>query len=478
MGTRRGERGLIAVVAVLALIGAVTAAVAWAGVKGAAGIGDPLFPRAGNGGYEVDHYTLRLRYAPDTDQLRGRTTIDATATEALSRFDLDLDDAMKVKSVSVDGVEAKSFKQTDVELVIRPERRLQVGVRFSVEVTYGGVPETRAVRRMPIGFVHSGAGAWVANEPNGASTWYPSNDHPSDKATFDIAVTVPKDLRVVCNGELVSNEVRGSKRTAVWEVSEPMATYLTTATIGRMRLLTPKVAGHPSVFAFAEDADEGNDPQRMIEVQGQILKLFQKRLGPYPFKSTGGIVYGPVEGVGYALETQNRPLYAYDPSGGNAEVLAHELAHQWFGDSLTPKVWTDTWMNEGFATWASWLWEAERPEGHQVPLEKQFAKYWPSERPTTPAGRAQWQQPIYNFTERRSMFNGNVYYRGALTLQALYDKVGEATFFKIIRTWVSDNAYGNVDTEDFTTLAEQISGEDLDHFFYVWLDRPFWPHDW
>ena len=85
---------------------------------------------------------------------------------------------------------------------------------------------------------------------------------------------------------------------------------------------------------------------------------------------------------------------------------------------------------------------------------------------------------MYNFTERRSMFNGNVYYRGALTLQALYDKVGAPTFFKIIRTWVRDNAYGNVDTEDFTTLAEQISGEDLGHFFYVWLERPFWPHDW
>src|SRR5262245_14512025 len=199
---------LLAAVAAAACVTALTPAAALAATSrftpGASGVGDPYFPDLGNGGYEVTHYKLDLAYDPQFDQLDGTAVITANATQDLSRFDLDLS-GMDVEKVSVNGRKA-TYTRRGTELMITPRSGLRSGRPFTVAVTYGGVPQTilgsPIVFGSPYGFLHTDDGAFVGGEPNGASTWFPSNDHPSDKASFEYVITVPAGLGVVANGLL------------------------------------------------------------------------------------------------------------------------------------------------------------------------------------------------------------------------------------------------------------------------------------
>ncbi len=435
---------------------------------GAAGVGDPYFPRAGNGGYDALHYDLALKYTPRTDRLAGVARIDARALTNLTRFNLDLK-GLQVRRVTVDG-QAASFQRTGSELRIRPATPLAAGAAFRVSVRYRGVPRTvtgsSIVGGEPYGFLHTPDGEFVATEPDAASTWFPSNDHPSDKATFTFRITVPKGRSVVANGRLQSH----TGHTFVWVEDSPMATYLATIDTGRWRFKRGKTPGGiAEEVAIDPKLARHHRLRHYFNVIGRITDWESTVFGPYPFGSTGAIFDDARyrgERLAFSLETQTKPIFSGpidDPT------IVHELAHQWFGDSVSVARWRDIWLNEGFATFATWLWfeHTGAQSAHRM-FEIQYS---------VPRSSPFWKLVIAD-PKREALFDEAVYFRGALTLQALREKIGDAKFFALLKAWTATHRNGNATTPQFIALAEQISGQDLDAFFKTWVYSAGKPKTW
>ena len=431
---------------------------------GSSGLGDPFFPNGGNGGYDVANYDLKLAYDPATDVLDGKAVVTATATQDLSRFDLDLR-GFQISKLTVNGVNA-SYRAR------RPGARdhpappgSASGSTFRVAVDYRGVPEVITDPDFSIeGWIPTDDGAFVVGEPQGSPGWFPCNDNPRDKATFDFAVTVPAGITAMANGVLVSSATSGGKTTWVWKETDPMATYLATSTLGVFDLTVSTMAnGLPVYVAVDPQLAKGQVLSKLTE----SVEFYSSLYGPYPFNAVGAIV-DSAKVVGYSLETQTKPNFPYVP---DEATLVHEISHMWFGDSVTLTQWPDIWLHEGFATWSEWIWSEY--QGNKS------AAQWFKQLYSTPAQDTRfWTPPAGNPGTPEFLFNGTIYYRGGLTLQALREKVGDFTFSRIIRNWATQNRYGNVTTPQFIALAEQISGQDLAHFFDVWLYQAPKPTSW
>lgn len=630
---------------------------------GADGIGDPYYPSAGNPGYDVGHYDLDLSYAPDQDLLAGKAAISATANTktALSSFNLDLD-GLTVSSITVDGRPA-TFSRAGGELTVKPAVTIKKGAAFLVVVAYSGVP----VSLDDAGFLATDDGALVAGQPRVASSWFPANDHPADKATYTIKITVPAGLQAVSNGRLVSQTVTGASSVWVWQMDQPMASYLATIDVGQFDIhsysaggidyldavdpdLSAPFSAHSGTefassgadlnsykrlqrtitvdpaspqlsfwvnratergydFAIVEIAPSGTDDWTTLPDQGGILRqnagsagcadilgqhpfldhylttaddgsctptgttgewwavtggstgweqwafdlaayagtqvdvaityvsdyavpadgLFVDDIvtpggegatsfeddgdvydgwtqdwtatevgpppigdriqaslarepyiiealsswfGPYPFGQAGAIV-DDYSGLGFALENQTRPVYAKEfwRNGQNDGVVVHELAHQWFGDSVAVQRWSDVWLNEGFATYAEWLWyEHEGGDTPQGIFDYYYNTVWP-------AGDPFWNLKIGD-PGQDSLFSTPVYYRGAMTLQALRMTIGDDAFLTLLPLWHAAHEGGNGTTSEFIALAEKVSHQKLKKFFDAWLytgSRPVAP---
>ncbi|MGZ6706062.1 MAG: M1 family metallopeptidase [Solirubrobacteraceae bacterium] len=455
----------MAVAVSMALAGAPAAAAAGFG-PGSAGLGDPFFPLAGNGGYDVSDYALTLGYDPAMRRLDGHAVITATATQDLSRFDLDLR-GFTVSALTVNGW-AASFTRDGQELVITPAQGVKSGGALSVVVDYAGVPDVITDPDGSIeGFVPTSDGAFVVGEPQGSPGWYPANDNPRDKATFSITVTVPAGLTAVSNGLLTKPPATsGGQTTFAWRESRPMAPYLATATLGRFEVTEGRTPGGVPTYV-AVDPKLASPSQSVLSKLPDIVDYYSSVFGPYPFEDAGAIV-DDAPNVGYSLESQTKPNFDRAP---DEATLAHELSHQWFGDAVTLRAWPDIWLHEGFATFAEWLW---REHTGQKSVAQRFKELYSTRASDT----SFWSPPPGAPGDAAHLFDGTIYDRGGMTLEALREKVGDGAFFGILRDWYTQNRYGTIDTPGFIALAEQVSGQDLGHFFDVWLYQPGKPTSW
>ncbi|GAB4005870.1 M1 family metallopeptidase [Nocardioides ultimimeridianus] len=425
-------------------------------VAGSAGIGDPYFPQDGNGGIDVRHYAIDDTYDFATRHLSGTTTLRIRSREALSSFHLDF--LLPVTAVSVDGTAAGFSRPTPHELVVTPTTAIPSGDLFTVTVSYAGYPGN---------YSYAGESNWLAsgsevvamNEPHMAPWWFPSNDHPSDKATFDVSITTDDAMQVVGNGRRISRTVSGGQATTHWREDHPMTTYLAFFAAGHFAISRgTSASGIPWLTAVSRGLGSADFTRSrgLVNSSGRITDWLQKELGRYPFDSTGGVV--TALDPGFALENQTRPTY---PGRWiDHTTVVHELAHQWVGDSVSIRRWQDIWLNEGFATYLEQRWnEAHGGISTRQWLHTAYAEESPSFwdlSVAAPGVRHIWASAVYQ--------------RGAMTLAALRDRIGRADFRTVLRTWVAQHRYGLGTTAQFERLAQRVSGQRLGGFFTAWLD--------
>ena len=406
----------------------------------------------------MSHYDLDIDYKVDGNRLSGRAQIEAVALTDLTEFRLDLHHLRPAK-VTVDGHAAR-FSVRRRHVVVRPRIPIAEGRVFAVGLAYSGSPVPVTDKALDAaGWEELTDGVIVASQPHGAPSWFPCNDRPSNKASYQIAITTASDYHVVANGTLIERRRRASSTTWVYDQPEPMAPYLATVQIGRYDVWeieadVPMSAVVPKHIADDYDLAFGDQPR--------MLEFFSRIFGPYPFaRYTVVVTDDPLE---IPLEAQGMSTFGSNhlrPDWGAVRLVAHELSHQWFGNSLTVGHWKDIWLHEGFACYAEWLWSQE--SGGPT-ADEHAREHWDKLFELD-------QDLVLSDPGPDLMFDDRVYKRGALLLHSLRLTVGDDAFFALLQAWTSTYAGGTVSTEMFVALAQEPAGHDLGELFGAWLNQ-------
>ena len=424
---------------------------------------DSYVPGHGDASYDVAHYDLTIDYRLEGNQLSGKAVIVAAALEDLSRFSLDLH-GLRVTKVTVDRGAVAKFAQRGSKLAIKTRSPIRAGTEFTIEVAYNGTPVPVPGIDGDAGWEELADGVIVASQPHGAPSWFPCNDRPSSKASYHFEITAPNDYYVIANGEPGRSRRRASSTTWTYDMAAPMATYLATVQIGRYALCpvesaeVPMRGFHPPGEAARFDEAFGR--------QGEMAATFTRLFGPYPFEDYAVVV--TEDELEIPLEAQGLSIFGsnfLDTSWHSQRLIAHELSHQWFGNSLTIGSWRDIWLHEGFACYAEWLWS----EASGDKSTHDHALHYAAKLSSLP------QDLILSDPGPQLMFDDRIYKRGALTLHAVRLTLGDDQFFGLLQEWVETYAHSTVSTEQFRTLADDYAVEPLGELFTAWLDEPSLP---
>jgi len=420
---------------------------------------DEYLPKNGNAGYRVSRYGLELEYKVAINRLSGSATITAVTLTELQQFTLDLSDALTVSKVTVNDKRAAQFSSRAGKLRVRLASKLATGAVMSIVVRYSGSP--RPIRSLwgDVGFEELTEGVLVAGQPNGAASWFPCDDHPSAKAAFHIQISTESAYRVVANGKLVSRRVRAAQTVWTYEQPEPTSTYLITLQIGRYEML--RLAKTPVQMAAALPERLRREFDQDFARQPEMMALFVKLFGPYPLANgytvvvTDDVLEIPLEAQGISIFGANH----CDGTRAHERLIAHELAHQWFGNSVTARRWRDIWLHEGFACYAEWLWSEHSGGASAEALARRYHA----------ALRHLPQDLLLADPGPRDMFDDRVYKRGALTLHALRGRLGDEKFFALLQDWTARYRHSTAVTEDFTGLAAGYADVSLRPLWDAWL---------
>lgn len=425
---------------------------------GAETAGDPYVPGSGNGGYTVAHYDLALDYRINTNRLGAVAVISMRSNQPLTQFSLDLV-GLTVTNVLIDGSRAARYRQGSGKLVITASRLIAADTEFQVTVRYNGSPAPRSSDWGDVGWEELSDGVLVAGQPTGAPSWFPCNDHPSSKAAYRIAITLASSYRAIANGRLVSSTTRASRTHWIYESIEPMSTYLATVQIGAYSARPLPAAQNVPQFSFIP-ADLAREFDADFGSQRSMIGTFQEFFGPYPFAQYTVVVTDddleiPLEAQGLSIFGRNH----VDGDGGSRRLIAHELAHSWFGNSLTTSSWKHIWLHEGFACYAEWLWsEASGGAKAQRMAELQWARL-----------NGLDQDFLIGDPGPDLMFDDRLYKRGALALHSVRRILGDSAFFAMLKDWTSAHRHGSVSTEQFIEHVEKYTDSDIRGVLAAWL---------
>ncbi|AKT52719.1 M1 family metallopeptidase [Arsenicicoccus sp. oral taxon 190] len=425
---------------------------------------DPYVPHHGDLTYAVRHYDLALDYRVPSNRLAGRARIAISPLQRLDRFALDLAGTLSVGKVLVDGARVRYAHRGD-RLTITPARPLPTGADVTVEVQWSGNPRPTRGPWGEVGWEELTEGVLVAGQPDGAPTWFPCNDHPALKATYAIEATTDSPYVLVTNGALVGRTVRGSRTTWRYEQREPMSPYLASVQIGAY--VTEELAAGPVPQRLHLPARLRRTALHDFARQPQMMELFTAAFGPYPFAAGYDVVVtdDPLE---IPLESQGFSTFGANHCGGrrhDERLVAHELAHQWFGNAVGVASWQHIWLNEGFACYAEWLWA---PYGGGESTDA-AARRWHA------ALKRQPQDLVIADPGAADMFDDRVYKRGALTLHALRRLLGDQVFGELVQAWVAEHLQSVVTTEMFVEHARTYGGAPARTLLKAWLEQPTLP---
>jgi aminopeptidase N len=421
---------------------------------------DPYLPGHGDPSWSALRYELSLDYGVEDNRLAGQARITARAKEELRRIVLDLA-GLTVSKVTISGKPPAKYAHRGDRFVLTPRTPIKAGTEFTIALKYGGHPRpTIAEHHGDAGWEELTDGVIVAGQPHGAPTWFPCNDRADDKASYSLSVTTQPGYAVVANGVLRERIRRGSGETWVYDQAEPMSPYLATVQIGRYEMISLPAgeSGVPITLAVPPGADW----RPAFGHQPRIMDAFVDWFGPYPFPGYAVVITD--DDLEIPLESQSLSTFGrnfLDPDWGHNRLVAHELAHQWFGNTVTAAAMRDIWLHEGFACYAEWLWS----EAAGLRSTEEWARHYHRKLSGLP------QDLLLGDPGPADMFDDRVYKRGALLLHALRRLIGDADFFLLLKQWVVLHRGSVVASADLVTLAEEVSGRSLTDFFDAWLGR-------
>ena len=417
---------------------------------------DRVYPDVGDPGVDALHYQLDLAWTPETQTLDGEETLVFRATEDAEQFQLDFGEPLEVGELTVDGEEAE-FEEDGKDLVVA--HPVTADRRYVVEISYSGKPEpvpapTTRTDFDAVGWeVTDRDETWTMQAPYGAFTWYAVNDQPSDKALYDFTISTPAPWVGVANGDLRSREEVDGDTVTEWHLDEPAASYLVTIAIGDFTMTEDRSgSGIPMTYWTPRDDDHARDRLRNSD---RLLDWLEERLGAYPFSSFGILVVDSLSG----METQTMVTLGNNDYILDSPVILHEMAHQWYGDQVTPEDWRDIWMSEGMATYLQATWESE----HGSPLQDQVDIWAATDQQIRDESGppADYDPKTYGET--------NVYLPPALMWDQLRRRIGDDRFWELVRAWPEQNDNGHGSYDEITAWWSEQTGQDLQPFFDDWL---------
>lgn len=449
----------------LLVVGALASNIGVASAASVPGIGDPNFPNIGSPAYDVSNYSIDLKFDPSSGRLSGTTTITARSKQDVKAGTaIGFDFLLQTQSVLVDNKPAKYTLGND-KLAVTAPTDLPIGQEFTTVVAYNDIPSRVQNAAGQRHWVENANGALISNEPFSAEWWYPSNDHPTDKATYAVSVLAPEAMDVLSNGveTSVTQQIPGWKRHN-WLSKSPQITYASFLAIGKYERggQNSGTPARPNLTAYATDLNPTvrANAKSSIERTPEIVDWLAGVLTPYPFESTGGLVDAKMGG--FALETQTMPTYTdgFFKRGKNDSVVVHENAHQWFGDSISVATWKDGWLNEGFASYMEYLWSEKNGTGTAA----EIADY-----AYATSRRIDWNVVLTD-PGPANVLPAELYTRGALAIQAFRSALGnDEVFFRLLREWLTKYQYGNAKVADFIDMANAVTGRSTNALFKTWL---------
>lgn len=424
---------------------------------------DSVYPDVGDPSVDALHYALDLSWDPSSRTLTGDERLLLRATASADHLQLDLAEAMEPSAVEVDG-RPVGFVHRGKDLVVQTD--VVADRDYTLTLDYSGtptpVPAPSTRRDTPhLGLtVDPDGGLWTMQEPYGAFTWYAVNDQPSDKALYDVSVDAPAPMVGVSNGTLTKRSTTDGRTRTSWHLDEPAASYLVTLAVGPYQETTARSSGGVAISYWTSTDD--SELLRNLQQAPALLDWLEQRLGPYPFDSLGFVLVDGTSG----METQTMITLGRDPSDSDPEVLVHEMAHQWYGDAVTPSDWRDVWMNEGMATYLQGAWQ---DEDWQLPAGDSLSTWVGAEKRSRRTAGPPGAYRADHFAEL------NVYYGPALMWDRLRKSIGDEVFWKLVRDWPAAREERSTGREDYLGWIEQQTGRDLSSFFDDWLMSPVSP---